>query len=206
MNAVGNAAPPLFDIQSLPRKDETQSHSQSHSQSQSQSPPPAYSSIPARRIHYYPARGGGGRVVLDRPARASLVYAMADDRDGAASPISLRINTSIRIGSDNNIVCLADTPAEHANAVARAVVHAIRENSSGQCGIPMIDEEGRPRPINIAVDAGLTVDGAGNVVGAEDVAGEALRQRVQRGLRRSRRDDDDDDDGCESPAKRTREE
>lgn len=93
-----------------------------------------------------------------------------DDSDASEgiSPISLRINTSVIITKSNNLVCLSETPAEHANAIARAVVQAIYDNSSGQCGIPMIDEDGRPRPVNIEVDAGITVEGAGNIVGKED--------------------------------------
>ncbi|EHK41078.1 hypothetical protein TRIATDRAFT_259095 [Trichoderma atroviride IMI 206040] len=123
----------------------------------------------------------------------------ADDDEGF-SAISLRINTSVRISSNNNLVCLNDTPASHANAIAKAVVQAIQENSSGQCGIPMIDEDGRPRPVKIEVDAGITVEGSGNIVGNEEVVNQVLRMRS---LRRKRSaDEDESDDASTQPTKR----
>ncbi|KAG6066034.1 hypothetical protein E4U32_006619 [Claviceps aff. humidiphila group G2b] len=118
------------------------------------------------------------------------------DTDDSPPGIILRINSSVRISSNNNRVCINETPAQHANAIARAVVHAIQENSAGQCGIPMIDEDGRPRPVRIEVDAGLEVHGEGNVVGHEAFVRDYLRgqRRRQRGrgrqtevLRRRRR-------------------
>ncbi|KAM0462303.1 hypothetical protein ACHAPV_003777 [Trichoderma viride] len=125
----------------------------------------------------------------------------ADDEEGF-SAISLRINTSVHISSNNNLVCLNDTPASHANAIAKAVVQAIQENSSGQCGIPMIDEDGRPRPVKIEVDAGITVEGSGNIVGNEEIVSQVLRMRS---LRRKRSaDDDESDDASAQPTKRRR--
>lgn len=100
-----------------------------------------------------------------------------DEDEEGFSAISLRINTSVHISNNNNLVCLNDTPASHANAIAKAVVQAIQENSSGQCGIPMIDEDGRPRPVKIEVDAGITVEGSGNIVGNEDIVTQVLRMR-----------------------------
>ncbi|RFU72684.1 hypothetical protein TARUN_9574 [Trichoderma arundinaceum] len=104
------------------------------------------------------------------------------------SSICLRINTSVLVSSHNNLVCLSDPPASHANAIAKAVVQALRENSSGQCGIPMIDEDGRPRPVKIEVDAGVTVEGSGNIIGNESV----VRQFLTRGISRKRSADPDD--------------
>jgi hypothetical protein len=124
-----------------------------------------------------------------------------DDEEGY-SAISLRINTSVHISSNNNLVCLNDTPASHANAIAKAVVQAIQENSSGQCGIPMIDEEGRPRPVKIEVDAGISVEGSGNIVGNEEVVTKVLHMRS---LRRKRSaDEDESDDAAAQPTKRCR--
>lgn len=109
-----------------------------------------------------------------------------DDDDEAAaaamSPLQLHIDTSIRITKGNNLVCLTDSPARHASAIAEAVTQAIQRTSSGNCGLPMIDGDGNPRPIRIEVDAGMTVDGVGNVVGNEKIIEEVLRQR--RELRR----------------------
>lgn len=107
----------------------------------------------------------------------TLLDSADDEHDPESSPISLRINTSINVSRSNNVVCLATSPAEQANAIAQAVVKALHEGSSGQCGIPMIDENGAPRPLRIEVDAGLVVDGTGNVVGSSDSVNEVLRQR-----------------------------
>ncbi|KAG6003978.1 hypothetical protein E4U21_001558 [Claviceps maximensis] len=176
-------------------------------------PPPAYS--PHLRPDMRPPTSQTARcsprchqpLLVDRASLASLVSSStrqaldgaddglcSDDYPQQQSSIFLRINTSVRVSSSNNQVCINETPAEHANAIARAVVHAIQENSSGQCGIPMIDEDGRPRPVRIEVDAGLEVHGEGNVVGNDKFVVELLRQKQQQQMLRRRRHDDDDDD------------
>ncbi|KND94985.1 hypothetical protein TOPH_00203 [Tolypocladium ophioglossoides CBS 100239] len=147
-------------------------------------------------------------VLVDRSPMATFLSgsAMVDDQDDSEdglSAISLRINTSITVSSNDNMVCLAETPADHANAIAEAVVKAVQQHSSGQCGIPMIDEEGRPRPIRIEVDAGLTVEGTGNVIGKESIVAEVLRQRGQT-LRRRRQKSEEDDEDAAGPSKRRR--
>ncbi|GFP52345.1 hypothetical protein TASIC1_0001049700 [Trichoderma asperellum] len=173
------------------------------------SPPPAYT----------PPQTAPALALLRRQMRESFIMGRSsiadsvldvmspneddeDDEEGF-STISLRINTSVHISSNNNLVCLNDTPASHANAIAKAVVQAIQENSSGQCGIPMIDEDGRPRPVKIEVDAGITVEGSGNIVGNEDVVNQVLRMRS---LARKRSADDDESDTPARLPKRRREE
>jgi hypothetical protein len=99
--------------------------------------------------------------------------------DGAISPLTLRINTSISILKNNNLICLSDSPANHATGIADAVTQAIQKHSSGNCGIPMIDGNGNPRPVRIEIDAGLVADGVGNVVGSEKIVQEVLRQRCE---------------------------
>ncbi|KAG5949964.1 hypothetical protein E4U53_005606 [Claviceps sorghi] len=150
-----------------------------------EAPPPAYSPHGRPDMSSSP---GPPAVLVDRSSLASLVTtqqaleavdASSPDDYPRQSSISLRINTSVRVSSNNNHVCLSETPAAHANAIARAVVRAIHESSSGQCGIPMIDEDGRPRPVRIHVDAGLEVHGEGNVVGGDDLVGELLRRRTR---------------------------
>ncbi|KAJ9133992.1 hypothetical protein NKR23_g10429 [Pleurostoma richardsiae] len=95
------------------------------------------------------------------------------------SPIAIRISTAVRISSNNNHVSLTATPADKASAIADAVVTAIKQASSANCGIPMIDEDGRPRPIRIEVDAGIDINGTGNVVGSEAVVHEIVRARLE---------------------------
>ncbi|PHH80076.1 hypothetical protein CDD80_2918 [Ophiocordyceps camponoti-rufipedis] len=101
----------------------------------------------------------------------------SDDSDcESLSAINLSINTSVVVSSNNNTVYLKD-PATNANEIAMAVVNALRDGSCGKSGIPMIDEDGRPRPLRIHVQAGLTVEGAGNIVGSDVAAVAASRRR-----------------------------
>lgn len=172
------------------------------------SPPPAYTPPQAAPALALLRRQMRESFIMGRSSVADSVLDVVppeeydeDDEEGF-SAISLRINTSVHISSNNNLVCLNDTPASHANAIAKAVVQAIQENSSGQCGIPMIDEDGRPRPVKIEVDAGITVEGSGNVVGSEDVVNQVLRLRS---LTR-KRSADDESDAPTQPPKRCREE
>ncbi|EEU48636.1 uncharacterized protein NECHADRAFT_74969 [Fusarium vanettenii 77-13-4] len=180
------------------------------------SPPPAYT---PRRVPDLTTLTA--RAIQARQGLASMIHsmqsqqqqapfatlhpgAMADDQDEVSedsSPICLRINTSVNVSRSNNIVCLTATPAEQANAISRAVVQALNEGSSGRCGIPMIDESGCPRPLKIEVDAGIVVEGTGNVVGGREVVGELLRRRAEAPLRRPREEDDDEE---ASAAKRRR--
>ncbi|PTB64453.1 hypothetical protein BBK36DRAFT_57422 [Trichoderma citrinoviride] len=162
------------------------------------SPPPAYTPRTAPDLAAQMRQQLREPFIMGRPSIPETVLEALttededdQDQEEGISPISLRINTSVLISKNNNLVCLTDTPASHANAIARAVVKAIQENSSGQCGIPMIDEDGRPRPVKIEVDAGITVEGSGNIVGNEAIMNEVLRQRS---LTRKRAADFDDDE------------
>lgn len=130
-----------------------------------------------------------------------------DESPTSMSPLSLCINTSINISKSNNLVCLVDSPANHANAIAEAVVQALQKHSSGSCGIPMIDGDGNPRHIKIEVDAGMVVDGMGNVVGNEKIIDEVLRQRAElrrRDLRRLQDEADGPDLESQPSTKRRR--
>lgn len=128
---------------------------------------------------------------------------MADDM----SPISLRINTSVRVASNNNVVVVQATPSDSAKQIADAVIKAMRDYSAGNCGLPMIDEEGRPRPIGVDVDAAMVVQGSNNFVGTEETFGQYLEARtVAQGQAQRRRRDEPDDDAADEagPAKRAR--
>lgn len=172
-------------------------------------PPPAYSPrqplalssfAQATQLASSPLLTQDDTSLLDRSTFAEMINPQLEDTDEtetqSTSSISLRINTSINIAKDNNLICIRSTPDQHAKSIAHAVVKAMQESSSGQCGIPMIDEDGRPRPINIEVDASMVIEGSGNVLGDESVINEAIRQRS---LRRRRAPDDDEEEG---PAKR----
>ena len=100
------------------------------------------------------------------------------------SPVTIRINAGIRISSNSNIVTVTASPGDMCAMIAKSVVAGMRE-ASGGVGIPMIDEDGHPRPLRIEVDAGLDVNGIGNIVGREDVVLEIMRIKAEAAARRA---------------------
>ena len=78
-------------------------------------------------------------------------------------------------------MCLRSAPEEAAGEAARLVMEAVRAGSAGSGDVPMIDEEGRPRPVVVEVEAGWRVEGSGNVVGREDVVRDVVRAKMGRG-------------------------
>lgn len=119
-----------------------------------------------------------------------------DDDVDDRSPIELRIMTTVQVEGDNNAILLTASPAEHAKAIAEAVTAMIRQAGGMNGGIPMIDEDGRPRPFKITISAGMNIEGSGNVLGNAD--------HVMRHLGRKRKRDDnggnEDGDGDEAVA------
>ncbi|PSR79434.1 hypothetical protein BD289DRAFT_442394 [Coniella lustricola] len=90
------------------------------------------------------------------------------DDDNWHSPLVLDISTAVKVSGDGNILCMSARPANTAQLIAEAVTQAIRQSSSEEHGgFPMIDEQGRPRPVKINIDASLAVNGKGNVVAGE---------------------------------------
>jgi hypothetical protein len=89
------------------------------------------------------------------------------DYDGELSPILISISSPITIVGHCNLVAI--DPAETATDIAKAVASAIKEASISGTGLPMIDEEGRPRPIEVRVDAAIKVEGTRNTIGKEAV-------------------------------------
>ncbi|KAK7226323.1 hypothetical protein V2G26_014326 [Clonostachys chloroleuca] len=189
------------------------------------SAPPPYSPRSGRNRSTLTARGVqlnqfAQRLALE-PSTAALSRAIQaqlmnenetmDDDDEPCAPLNLRINTSITINKSNNLICLSENPSSHANAIAEAMTSAIKKHSSGNCGLPMIDGNGNPRPIRLEVDAGLVVEGEGNIIGSESVILEAIRQRDERleqkqvCLRRPRAEDEEGESSSDG-AKRRRSE
>ncbi|KAK7719968.1 hypothetical protein SLS64_002149 [Diaporthe eres] len=115
-----------------------------------------------------------------------------DEDEDDRSPIELRIMTTIQVEGDNNAILLTASPAEHARAIAEAVTATIRQAGGMNGGIPMIDEEGRPRPFKITISAGMNIEGSGNVLGNAD--------HVLLHLGRKRKRDDNGGDGDEAVA------
>lgn len=80
--------------------------------------------------------------------------------------------------------------ATSASKIAMAVVAAIKQVSMGGGGVPMIDEEGRPRPIRVEVVAETRVEGAGNVVGEKAVVDRVVDGKEGKGVKRQREGDE----------------
>jgi len=93
------------------------------------------------------------------------------------SSINFTIRTPLHIVGNGNLVALS--PPVLAASIAEKIMKELK-GASMTDGIPMIDEHGRPRPIEVVVDAGMDVRGNGNVVGEREVLGV-----VARNIRRS---------------------
>ncbi|PVH87169.1 hypothetical protein DL98DRAFT_510027 [Cadophora sp. DSE1049] len=90
----------------------------------------------------------------------------SDDEDSTA--IRLNIFTPINVRGDGNLIAM-DTSAT-ATTIAQGIVDALRCMTYGDDkGVPMIDEDGRPRPIKVNVKAPLTVLGSKNLLGERAV-------------------------------------
>ncbi|EXF76361.1 hypothetical protein CFIO01_12057 [Colletotrichum fioriniae PJ7] len=105
----------------------------------------------------------------------SILDAEEEEEEEDSPPISLRISTRIDVASDSNLIALPYSPAAQANSIAKAIVDAIYERD-WTVGCPLIDENGRPRPLKLEVDAGITVRGSSNIIGTEAVITEFLRR------------------------------
>ncbi|KAJ6446111.1 rRNA-processing protein UTP23 [Purpureocillium lavendulum] len=184
------------------------------------SPPPAYTpnrqpldlrTITARQLEQQREAQPRPILIDSTPVAEFLTGSAIDDAssemgDDESSPIFLRINTSIKVSNNNNVLCIGSTPADSAKQIAEAVVKAMRDYSAGNAGLPMIDEEGRPRPVKIDVDAGVTVEGANNFLGSKEVFQQFLevQKNAPRAQRRRREESDEEADEAAGPSKRTR--
>lgn len=121
-----------------------------------------------------------------------------DGGGSSRSAITLRISTAVKVSGNKNVVCLTMNPAETARVVAEAVTRVVTRQEGGTGAIPMIDEEGRPRPLRIEIEAGLEVRGQGNVLGSEDVVLRALSGKRRREV------DEVDVEGEEAARRRNR--
>jgi len=121
--------------------------------------------------------------------------------DAQPSPINIRVSTAVHVNNSHNIVCLDATPAELANSIAGAVVTALRDNTGGM--IPMIDENGCPRPLAIEIDAGVVVGGTNCVLGRESVLEKYFKHREAVDGKRKRESDDEDGSGRAKRMNRT---
>ena len=90
-----------------------------------------------------------------------------NEEEPRLSEIRITVNTPLMIIGDSNSVSV--DVALNASKVSAAVVAALRGMSTVAGGVPMIDGDGRPRPITMEVTAEIKVEGSNNVVGDKAV-------------------------------------
>jgi hypothetical protein len=99
------------------------------------------------------------------------VFEEDDDDDelpeDSLSHISITIKAHVTIIGNNN--ALSVDPAMTGSKIAVAIVSGLRQMSGIAGGVPMIDENGRPRPIIVDVDAGTKIQGSYNIIGEKAV-------------------------------------
>ena len=60
-------------------------------------------------------------------------------------------------------------PSATSARITSAITEAVREISTCGCGIPMIDDEGRPRPSKIIINAATEIRGTKNIISEKAV-------------------------------------
>lgn len=108
-----------------------------------------------------------------------------DDRSNEESPIEMHIDASVHVTGDNNVVLMTELASSKVESIATVVVRALHDYSSGECGIPMVDEDGRPRPIVIKADAQMNIGGTGNLIANEAVIKEVFGKTITGKRRRA---------------------
>jgi hypothetical protein len=111
------------------------------------------------------------------------------DIDTTYSPINIKISSPITVIGDGNLIAI--DPVDVASSIAHCIVRSIKYCSMARAGIPMIDEEGRPRPIDVQVDAKIKVHGTKNTVGKKAVL---FGLRATQDLKRKRERMEGDDE------------
>jgi hypothetical protein len=101
-----------------------------------------------------------------------------EEDDPRLSEIRIVVNTPILITGDGNQLSI-DT-AVNASRVAAAVTTALKSMSSPAGGVPMIDGDGRPRPIYFEVTAEIKVEGSNNLVGDKAVLSNGVLGQIFR--------------------------
>lgn len=110
------------------------------------------------------------------------------DMDPAPSPIIISISSPVTIIGHTNLIAI--DPTKIGTNIAHNIVRSIKDASICSAGIPMIDEEGRPRPIEVIVHAGIKVQGTNNTIG-EKAAIFGLQTAAD--LKREREEMEDDE-------------
>jgi hypothetical protein len=106
---------------------------------------------------------------VQHPLAAQMLPGIDDvpEYDGDLSPIIIHISSPLTVIGNGNLVAI-DTDKAAIN-IANTIARSLKAASVSSTGIPMIDEEGRPRPIEVRVDVGVKIDGTKNTIGEQAV-------------------------------------
>lgn len=104
--------------------------------------------------------------LVNPPADTFEEYEDEDDLD-LLSPIEIFIKTPIYVDGNNNAVSI--DAGTIGSRVAYSVIQSLRQLNGLAGGIPVIDQDGRPRPIKVEVDAEMKITGSNNMVGENAV-------------------------------------
>jgi len=111
---------------------------------------------------------GPGQATISQPTEGTgYTTNDPDDDDNEDSNIVLRISAPLKITGDGNLITV--DPSQAAARISLGVVQAVRQISLSDSGIPMVDHEGRPRPLKVVVKAETEIKGSKNLVGEKAV-------------------------------------
>jgi ribosomal protein L12E/L44/L45/RPP1/RPP2 len=124
------------------------------------------------------AASAGPRAASGQPQAPNLADANShDEYEDTPTSINIQIQTPVTIRGTHNHV--ESSPANNASAIVQAITRVL---NSPRNPVPMIDENGRPRELNIRIEAPLMIDGERNTVG-HDAA--MMERNHVNGLRRA---------------------
>lgn len=130
-----------------------------------------------------------------------------EDSGEEATPILIKIITPLIITGDNNLIAV--DPSVQAAKIAMAVVSAMKQMSAGSAGVPMIDENGRPRQVTVEIQAEIKVEGSKNIIGEKAVLSTVSGKREEgQGTKDGRKREREREDGesADTSAKRVKNE
>lgn len=81
------------------------------------------------------------------------------------SKIVIMIKCPITITGDKNLIAV--DPSLNASKISIGLIAALKQMSAN--GIAMYDEDGRPRPIDVTVEAEVAIEGSDNIIGEKAV-------------------------------------
>ena len=112
----------------------------------------------------------------------------------STSSIQFKIATPLIITGNGNLVPI--DPSTIANTIAMGIVSSLKSISMG-AGIPLIDEEGRPRPLKFDINCEVRVEGSNNIVGEKaflkkmgDDLQSKMKTAIERGEEMEEREDE----------------